>query len=157
AARVRTCHQNALLQPWRASSVPSARARQASKLTRTLRRDRGESVHPRTIVPGGRSILRTGALAARAAPAASPARVVTRHARRYNGKHMESLDSIALANKDYVAEQYRRFRSDPASVDEQWRLFFAGFELGGDGNGANGAAAHAAPRPEAAGGVFDLV
>ena len=42
---------------------------------------------------------------------------------------MYSLDGVALANKDYVAEQYRRYQADPASVDERWAAFFAGFEL----------------------------
>ncbi|TMA70285.1 MAG: 2-oxoglutarate dehydrogenase E1 component, partial [Deltaproteobacteria bacterium] len=47
---------------------------------------------------------------------------------------MYSLDGVALANKDYVAEQYRRYQADPASVDERWAAFFAGFELA-NGNG----------------------
>src|SRR3989449_6040787 len=47
---------------------------------------------------------------------------------------MYSLDGVALANKDYVAEQYRRYQADPTSVDERWAAFFAGFELA-SGNG----------------------
>src|SRR6059036_3173123 len=47
---------------------------------------------------------------------------------------MYSLDGVALANKDYVAEQYRRYQADPASVDARWAAFFAGFELA-SGNG----------------------
>jgi 2-oxoglutarate dehydrogenase E1 component len=77
---------------------------------------------------------------------------------------MSILEGVALANKDYIAEQYRRYKSDPSSVDERWALFFAGFELAADGNGAalagaNGAAAAAieAPAPEPVIGVFDLV
>jgi 2-oxoglutarate dehydrogenase E1 component len=42
---------------------------------------------------------------------------------------MSVLDHVALANKDYVADQYRRYLDDPQSVDEEWALFFAGFEL----------------------------
>ncbi len=73
---------------------------------------------------------------------------------------MRSIDSVTLANKDYVAEQYRRFKADPRSVGEEWALFFAGFELAAGGNGAAvGATTGAAPA--AAGppviGVFDLV
>src|SRR5216110_2180733 len=49
---------------------------------------------------------------------------------------MERIDSVTLANKDYVAEQYRRYKADPRSVGEEWALFFAGFELGASGNGA---------------------
>jgi 2-oxoglutarate dehydrogenase E1 component len=84
---------------------------------------------------------------------------------------MGAFDAVALANKDYVAEQYRRYREDPNSVDEQWALFFAGFDLAADGNGGgaapaeptNGRAIAAAPRIEAPPaaepvlGVFDLV
>src|SRR5881392_4232152 len=70
---------------------------------------------------------------------------------------MERIDSATLANKDYVAEQYRRYKADPRSVGEEWALFFAGFELGASGNGA----AVAAGVPAATGppviGVFDLV
>jgi 2-oxoglutarate dehydrogenase E1 component len=50
---------------------------------------------------------------------------------------MNGFEGLALANKDYVADQYRRWKEDPRSVDESWRLFFAGFELAADGgNGA---------------------
>src|SRR5438093_581519 len=75
---------------------------------------------------------------------------------------MERIDSATLANKDYVAEQYRRYKADPRSVGEEWALFFAGFELGASGNGAlvgaptAGAPAAAAPSAPVT-GVFDLV
>src|SRR5437016_3807449 len=75
---------------------------------------------------------------------------------------MERIDSVTLANKDYVAEQYRRYQADPRSVGEEWALFFAGFELGASGNGAAvGAATAGAPAAAATSapviGVFDLV
>jgi 2-oxoglutarate dehydrogenase E1 component len=73
---------------------------------------------------------------------------------------MSDFDSVALANKDYIAEQYRRYRTDPASVDERWALFFAGFDLATGGNGASPAriaAPVAAPAAEPVLGVFDLV
>src|SRR5438128_9205762 len=75
---------------------------------------------------------------------------------------MQPIDSATLANKDYVAEQYRRYKADPRSVGEEWALFFAGFELGASGNGAVvGAAAAGAPGAAATGppgiGAFDLV
>src|SRR5438445_4906468 len=38
---------------------------------------------------------------------------------------MQPIDSPTLANKDYVAEQYRRYMADPRSVGEEWALFFA--------------------------------
>jgi 2-oxoglutarate dehydrogenase E1 component len=70
---------------------------------------------------------------------------------------MPGLDLVTLANAEYVEEQYRRYRADPNSVDEAWRLFFAGFEFAGDGG--NGGAAHAAAvvAPEPVIGVYDLV
>src|SRR5262245_11090901 len=55
--------------------------------------------------------------------------------------HMRGLEAVSLANKDYVAEQYRRWQEDPGSVDERWAIFFAGFDLGADGNGHGLAAA----------------
>jgi 2-oxoglutarate dehydrogenase E1 component len=39
------------------------------------------------------------------------------------------LDAIQRANAAYIEEQYARFRQDPASVSDDWRLFFAGFDL----------------------------
>jgi 2-oxoglutarate dehydrogenase E1 component len=78
---------------------------------------------------------------------------------------MNGIEGLALANKDYVAEQYRRWQADPQSVDESWALFFAGFELAAQGgNGAAPAAAAAGPAQpaglEKAGaleGVYDAV
>jgi 2-oxoglutarate dehydrogenase E1 component len=52
---------------------------------------------------------------------------------------MNGFEGLALANKDYVAEQYRRWKEDPRSVDESWQLFFAGFELAA-ADGQNGTA-----------------
>ncbi len=96
---------------------------------------------------------------------------------------MNTLERVSLANAEYVDEQYRRYLADPASVDERWALFFAGFDFAIDGNGSrpaaaaaeagealqaratdvrNGAAAAAAAVPPAVDvqpvlGVFDLV
>ena len=36
-------------------------------------------------------------------------------------------------NLDAIEAAYRRWQKDPASVDDSWRLFFEGFELGSDG------------------------
>ena len=38
---------------------------------------------------------------------------------------MNGFEGLALANKDYVADQYRRWKEDPRAVDESWRMFFA--------------------------------
>src|SRR5436309_13985928 len=70
---------------------------------------------------------------------------------------MQPIDSATLANKDYVAEQYRRYKADPRSVGEEWALFFAGFELGASGNGAAVGAPAAVATAAPAIGVFDLV
>jgi 2-oxoglutarate dehydrogenase E1 component len=89
---------------------------------------------------------------------------------------VSDLDFVSRANQDYVDALYRRYLRDPATVDEKWALFFAGFDLGGGRNGAahaprNGGAAvepapapalrpEPAPAPGAHGylpGVFDLV
>src|ERR1043166_2781813 len=58
-------------------------------------------------------------------------------------------DFIQQANADYIEEQFRRYREDPASVPEEWALFFAGFDLSSEPR---------APRPsDPSGGVFGLV
>jgi len=39
------------------------------------------------------------------------------------------------SNLDVIEDQHRRWREDPGSVEESWRNFFEGFELGGGGGG----------------------
>jgi 2-oxoglutarate dehydrogenase E1 component len=63
------------------------------------------------------------------------------------------FEAVSLANKDWVAEQYRRWQEDPSSVDERWAIFFAGFDLGADGNG--GPAPHAATNGGVAQAMLD--
>ncbi|MBI5710063.1 MAG: 2-oxoglutarate dehydrogenase E1 component [Candidatus Eisenbacteria bacterium] len=43
----------------------------------------------------------------------------------------DRLDFIQRANAAYIEELYARYRRDPASVGEDWALFFAGFDLAG--------------------------
>ena len=50
------------------------------------------------------------------------------------------LDFIQRANAAYIEQQYERFRQDPASVPEEWALFFAGFDLAGSRPGTGAAA-----------------
>jgi 2-oxoglutarate dehydrogenase E1 component len=39
-------------------------------------------------------------------------------------------ESIALlASSDYVEQMYEQWEQDPSSMSEEWRLFFAGFDL----------------------------
>ena len=47
----------------------------------------------------------------------------------------QRLDFIQQANAAYLEDLYARFRQDPDAVPEEWALFFAGFELGGQGGG----------------------
>ena len=49
---------------------------------------------------------------------------------------MNFLDFIARANPEYVESLYRQFKADPASIDEQWRLVFAGYEFAVRSDGA---------------------
>jgi len=39
------------------------------------------------------------------------------------------------ANLDLLDDYYRRWRDNPASVDDRWQAFFEGFELAGKGAG----------------------
>src|SRR4051812_33767182 len=46
-------------------------------------------------------------------------------------KHVMSQGSVATRwNLDAIESAYQRWRQDPASVDESWRYFFQGFDLG---------------------------
>jgi 2-oxoglutarate dehydrogenase E1 component len=43
---------------------------------------------------------------------------------------MDLSNLFALANPEYVEQLFSEYQRDPNSVDEKWRVFFAGFELG---------------------------
>jgi 2-oxoglutarate dehydrogenase E1 component len=46
-------------------------------------------------------------------------------------------ESIALlASSDYVEQMYEQWQQDPASMSEEWRLFFSGFDLAARPTGA---------------------
>src|SRR5262245_44818846 len=54
-------------------------------------------------------------------------------------------------NLDLLEENHQRWRKDPASVDETWRIFFEGYELGQAGDGQPAAEVdQAAARSQAA-------
>ncbi|HMB07520.1 MAG TPA: multifunctional oxoglutarate decarboxylase/oxoglutarate dehydrogenase thiamine pyrophosphate-binding subunit/dihydrolipoyllysine-residue succinyltransferase subunit, partial [Isosphaeraceae bacterium] len=54
-------------------------------------------------------------------------------------------------NLDLIEEYHQRWRNDPASVDDTWRIFFEGFELGQSGDGRPGTDVdHDAARAQAA-------
>src|SRR4051812_23605111 len=49
-----------------------------------------------------------------------------------------SMNRSMVANRwnlDLIEENHQRWRNDPASVDETWRIFFEGYELGHSGDG----------------------
>ena len=49
---------------------------------------------------------------------------------QYERTHvMDTFDSLARANPEYVEALYRRYREDPRSVDESWALVFAGYGI----------------------------
>src|SRR5947208_5814066 len=54
-------------------------------------------------------------------------------------------------NLDLIEANYQRWRADPGSVDDSWRLFFEGYELGQSGDGlARSDVDHDAARAQAA-------
>ncbi len=52
--------------------------------------------------------------------------------------------SLVTLNFDYIEEEYRRWKSDPAAVPPDWRFFFEGFELAQSGGAISLADAGAA-------------
>ena len=54
---------------------------------------------------------------------------------------MDFFDALARANPEYIDALYRQYQSDPSSVDERWRLVFAGWDFARAGDrGSAGAA-----------------
>src|ERR1700761_4982801 len=49
---------------------------------------------------------------------------------------MDTFDFVNRANADYIDRLYQQYQKDPRSVDDHWKAFFAGFELGQDRSGA---------------------
>jgi 2-oxoglutarate dehydrogenase E1 component len=80
---------------------------------------------------------------------------------------MDTFDFVNRANAEYIDLQYQQYQKDPRSVDEQWKAFFAGFELGLDRTASAAAtagdtSAHSADTAVgstdwASAGIFDLV
>ncbi len=68
---------------------------------------------------------------------------------RLRGQPMEALDFTNLAaNADYIEQMYERYRKDPGALDGQWRAFFAGFELGSEGEAVMSGDGKAVDAPE---------
>ena len=79
---------------------------------------------------------------------------------------MDTFDFVNRANAEYIDRLYQQYQKDPRSVDDHWKAFFAGFELGIDrtaGSAASPAAPVDAPGGSTAStdwsnaGIFDLV
>ncbi|HEX8341743.1 MAG TPA: 2-oxoglutarate dehydrogenase E1 component [Tepidisphaeraceae bacterium] len=74
---------------------------------------------------------------------------------------MQTFDFVNRANAEYIEQVFQQYRKNPASVDEQWRAYFAGFELGASRSDLLSVTADAAgepePEPEFRAGVYDLV
>jgi 2-oxoglutarate dehydrogenase E1 component len=49
---------------------------------------------------------------------------------------MELFDFFSRANSDYIEQLYQQYRTNPASLDDRWAVFFAGFEAGNSGPGS---------------------
>jgi 2-oxoglutarate dehydrogenase E1 component len=73
---------------------------------------------------------------------------------------MDKFDFVNRANAEYIDRLYEQYQKDPRSLEDHWKAFFAGFNLGLDRT-ATGATT---PAPVASGnadwsnaGIFDLV
>lgn len=69
---------------------------------------------------------------------------------------MEPFDFVHQANADYIDQLHHQYLKDPRSVPENWRAFFAGFEVGMARNAEEGPKP-ALPTGPLNMGVFDLV
>jgi 2-oxoglutarate dehydrogenase E1 component len=73
---------------------------------------------------------------------------------------MDTFDFVNRANADYIDRLYSQYQKDPRSVEDHWKAFFAGFELGLDRT-ASGGAIQSAPvdghTDWSTTGIFDLV
>jgi len=72
---------------------------------------------------------------------------------------MDGIDALALANRDYVEDLYRRYAEHPESVDQRWVAVFRMLEQAPEaGNGGRvGRATRARREAHPIIGVFDLV
>src|SRR5580765_3075556 len=68
----------------------------------------------------------------------------------------EPFDFVNRANAEYIDQLHEQYLKDPRSVPEQWRAFFAGFEVGLERSTTDGARPTLPTGPLNM-GVFDLV
>ena len=70
---------------------------------------------------------------------------------------MTPFDVSQISNVDYIEQVYAQYAEDPTSVDEGWRAFFAGFDLGADGQARLGNGAVSGSDPSEDRGAISLV
>ncbi len=72
---------------------------------------------------------------------------------------MDRFDFLERANAEYIDRLYEQYQRDPRSLDEHWKAFFAGFELGLDRSATGSTPPPPAPADTdwSNAGIFDLV
>jgi 2-oxoglutarate dehydrogenase E1 component len=72
---------------------------------------------------------------------------------------MDAFDFVNRANADYIDRLYQQYQKEPRSVEDHWKAFFAGFEMGLDRTAAGSApvAAGGVETEWSQAGIFDLV
>lgn len=50
---------------------------------------------------------------------------------------MSDFSYVFNAHPSFIDQMYAKYQSDPSSIEDGWRVFFEGFEFGGNGNGAS--------------------
>ena len=73
---------------------------------------------------------------------------------------MDTFDFVNRANAEYIDRLYQQYQKDPRSVDDHWKAFFAGFELGLDRTASDTQPPAVAGDVEtdwSSAGIFDLV
>ena len=61
----------------------------------------------------------------------------------------DTFDFVNRANAEYIDRLYQQYLKDPRSLEDHWKAFFAGFDLGLDRTAAG------QPAPACAGGAGD--
>ncbi|MFT5368818.1 MAG: 2-oxoglutarate dehydrogenase E1 component [Candidatus Latescibacterota bacterium] len=70
---------------------------------------------------------------------------------------MTPFDVSQISNVGYIEQLYAQYQADPASVDDGWRAFFAGFDLGADGEVRPAAGSVSTSDPSEDRGAISLV
>jgi 2-oxoglutarate dehydrogenase E1 component len=73
---------------------------------------------------------------------------------------MDTFDFVNRANAEYIDRLYQQYLKDPRSLEDHWKAFFAGFELGLDRTASGSAPPETPVEPGtdwSTAGIFDLV